>query len=184
LNKAIFLDKDGTLIKDVPYNVDPNKVVLEAYAIEALNVFQNKGYKLIIVSNQPGIALSLFDIVSLDKLRRYIWNLLFENNINLNAFYYCPHYVSGNNPIYSIACNCHKPMPGMLLQAAIDHQIDLAQSWMIGDILNDVEAGARAGCKTIHIDNGNETEWLEGAFRVPTFTVGNLKEAAQVIDSN
>jgi histidinol phosphatase-like enzyme len=82
---------------------------------------------------------------------------------------------------YTIECKCRKPAPGMILQAANDVQIDVSASWMIGDILNDVEAGNRAGCRTCLIDNGNETEWVKGPFRTPTYISANFLEAAKHI---
>ena len=181
MQKAVFLDKDGTLIKDVPYNVDITKVEMSFYAFEALKLFQLHGYKLIIVSNQSGIALSIFDIAAFKKLQQYIVDIFLDNQIVLDGFYYCPHDINGSLQEYSVACDCRKPLPGMLLQAAKDMDIDLSNSWMIGDILNDVEAGARAGCKTILINNGNETEWMNGTYRTPSFLVKDLKEAAQII---
>jgi histidinol phosphatase-like enzyme len=86
-------------------------------------------------------------------------------------------------PEFAIACNCRKPEPGLLLRAAAEHNIDMQKSWFIGDILNDVEAGRRAGCKTILIDNGNETEWELSPQRAPHYTVDDLLAAAQVIIS-
>ena len=90
--------------------------------------------------------------------------------------YYCPHYPDGKIQKYKIECDCRKPKPGLILQAAREHDIDLSNSWMIGDILNDVEAGNRAGCKTILLDNGNETEWIWNEIRTPAFIVNNWKK--------
>ncbi len=174
MNKAIFIDKDGTLIHDVPYNVNPDMIRLEKYALESLYLLQQQGYYLIIISNQPGVALKYFKEADLKMVEEKIKNLLFENKVLLTGFYYCPHS-------HSSACACRKPKPGLLLKAAHDLQIDLSKSWMIGDILNDVEAGKRSGAKTILIDNGNETEWLLNEQRKPDYMVKNLKEAAEVI---
>lgn len=179
VNKAVFLDKDGTLIRDEPYNVDPAKVVFEDEVFEGLRTLQADGYRLVVVSNQPGLAMGLFSKIELDVLIRYFEDVFVENGLVLSGFYYCPHLpASAEN-----ACECRKPEPGLLIQAASDLHIDLAHSWMIGDILNDVEAGNRAGCRTVLIDNGNETEWLEGPYRVPHYTTRHFKDAADYITS-
>ena len=174
MNKAVFLDKDGTLIKDVPYNVNPDLIEFEDDAFESLRNLQDRGYKLIIISNQPGVALGYFKEEELKKVEEKITDLLGKNQVKLDGFYYCPH---SENDI----CDCRKPKPGLLLNAAKDHDVDLSKSWMIGDILNDVEAGNRSGCKSILIDNGNETEWIMSSLRKPSFTARNLKEAAEFI---
>jgi D,D-heptose 1,7-bisphosphate phosphatase len=177
LAKAVFLDKDGTLIKDVPYNVDPEKVVFEARVFESLVLLQASGYKLVIISNQQGLALGKFNQNSLDNLIQYFNSVFEENGLTLSGFYYCPHLPATT----SESCKCRKPEPGMLIQAAQELQIDLAESWMIGDILNDVEAGNRAGCQTVLIDNGNETEWVQGPYREPDFTAPDFYSAANFI---
>jgi D-glycero-D-manno-heptose 1,7-bisphosphate phosphatase len=181
MKKAVFIDKDGTLIKDIPYNVDPDLVEFENYAIEALHIFKKAGYMVVIITNQPGIAFGYFQEDDLHELHERIKDLLLKEGIALDGFYYCPHHVSGKIPAYKIACNCRKPMPGLLVRAAEEMNIDLSHSWMIGDILNDVEAGNRAGCKTILINNGNETEWEMNEFRKPDHLVAHLKEAAKII---
>ena len=179
--KAIFIDKDGTLIRDVPYNVDPQKIELYPETGEALRQWQNAGYRIIVISNQAGVARGYFDETALPAVETRLQELLNPFGVTLNGFYYCPHHPAGSVPAYAIACACRKPEPGMIIRAAREHGVDLSASWMIGDILNDVEAGNRAGCQTILIDNGNETEWLPGPFRTPTYRAANLAQAADVI---
>ncbi|WP_207512638.1 D-glycero-alpha-D-manno-heptose-1,7-bisphosphate 7-phosphatase [Longitalea luteola] len=181
MNKAVFIDKDGTLIKDVPYNVNTNLIQFEDNAIEALRSLQAQGFQLIIVSNQPGIALSYFSEEDVQQVFQFIKHTLLENGVQLNGYYYCPHHIDGNREPYAKACYCRKPLPGMLLKAAMEMDTDLERSWMIGDILNDVEAGNRAGCKTILLNNGNETEWVLNESRTPTQLCSNWKEAAATI---
>jgi D-glycero-D-manno-heptose 1,7-bisphosphate phosphatase len=174
IGAAIFIDKDGTLIRDVAYNVDIRHIQLMPGAGVALRRLKNKGYKLIVISNQPGIARNLFKENDLLPVNAQIQTLLAAYGVKLDAFYYCPHELSGG-------CGCRKPMPGMILRAAKDHSIDPRSSWMIGDILHDLEAGNRASCRTVHLDNGNETEWVKGAYRQPEYSVGAWTEATQVI---
>ncbi|GAA4931684.1 HAD family hydrolase [Mucilaginibacter defluvii] len=181
MNKAVFLDKDGTLIPDIPYNVDPQLITLQADGVAGLKKLQDAGYLLIIISNQSGVARGLFEEDKLKAVENRLTELLAAHLISLNGFYYCPHHPDGTSSGYNLDCDCRKPAPGMLLAAAIDHNIDIKQSWMIGDILNDVEAGKRAGCQAILIDNGNETEWLTGLMRNPDFTCININQAADFI---
>lgn len=182
-NKAVFIDKDGTLLIDVPYNVNPEFIEFNEYAIEALKLLHEQGYKIIIISNQPGVALGYFTESELTVVGETIATRLQENGIALTGFFYCPHYPSGKNKTYAMSCNCRKPQPGLITIAADEMHIDVMQSWMIGDILHDVEAGNRAGCRTIFLDNGNETEWDINEWRKPDFITGNLLEAAQHIIS-
>jgi D-glycero-D-manno-heptose 1,7-bisphosphate phosphatase len=181
MEKAIFLDKDGTLIQDIPYNVDPDLVRFNEGTITALKKFKNAGYLLIVVSNQSGIAHGYFPEEALRELEANLKEQLAALGVTLDDFYYCPHHPNGIIPAYARPCNCRKPKPGMLLQAAAKFNIEFSRSWMIGDILNDVEAGVVAGCKTILIDNGHETEWALTENRIPTAIACNWLEAATII---
>ncbi len=168
--KAVFIDKDGTLVQNVPYNVDPERIALTPGAVQGLSALSCVGYRLIVVSNQPGAALGLFDEPDLEKVERRLRELLPA----LDGFYYCPHAPQAG-------CDCRKPAPGMLERAAREHGVELAGSWMVGDILDDVEAGRRAGCRTILLDNGNETEWRSGEARRPHYVARDLSHAAAII---
>lgn len=179
--RAVFLDKDGTLIEDVPYNVDPERIRLTPGAGEGLAALAAAGYLLIVVSNQSGVAHGYFAEEDLGAVERRLRELLGEQGVKLDGFYHCPHHPKGRVARYAIACSCRKPQPGLILCAAEERDIDLAQSWLVGDILNDIEAGRAAGCHTILLDNGNETEWQRSPPREPHFLVADLAEAARVI---
>lgn len=181
--KAVFLDKDGTLIEDVPYNVDPERIQLTQGAVEGLKLLDAAGYQLIVITNQSGVARGYFPESALVAVEERSRQLLAEVGVSLAGFYYCPHHPDGVVSELAITCSCRKPEPGMLLYAADKHGIDIQESWFIGDILNDVEAGRRAGCRTILIDNGNETEWQLSPERSPHYVVTDLTQAAQVITS-
>lgn len=174
MNKAVFIDKDGTLIKDIPFNVKPDLIEFEEDAFESLRKLQQAGYRIIVISNQPGISLGYFKEEELKKAEEKIKDLLEANEVHLDGFYYCPHSENEN-------CQCRKPKPGLIFQAAKHHGIALLRSWMIGDILNDVEAGNRSFCKSILIDNGNESEWEWNIDRKPDFIAKNLKAATEII---
>jgi histidinol-phosphate phosphatase family protein len=181
LRAAVFLDKDGTLIEDVPYNVDPNLIRLTDGALNGLRALHDAGYLLIVVSNQSGIARGYFEEHALDAVEARLRLLLDAAGVSLADFYYCPHHPDGCIDAYSVECACRKPAPGLLARAARDHGVELARSWMIGDILHDVEAGRCAGCRTILLDVGHETEWELTPSRIPDFTVPSLDAAARLI---
>jgi D-glycero-D-manno-heptose 1,7-bisphosphate phosphatase len=181
LPKSVFLDKDGTLVKNVPYNVDPALITLADGALEGLSKLHAAGFRLIIVSNQAGVAHGKFKEEELQKVHAHLCKVLGEAGIPLAGFYYCPHHPDGRITAYSISCFCRKPNPGLLFQAAREHNLNLAGSWIVGDILHDIEAGRRADCRTVLINNGNETEWRLSPLRQPHAAVSNIAEAAEVI---
>lgn len=180
-SKAIFLDKDGTLIDDLPYNTDPRLISLCSGAGSALRLLARLDYRFFVVSNQDGVAHGHFPEADLGAVSARLTDLLFRERLSLDGFYYCPHHPDGKLRSFAVECMCRKPMPGMLVRAAREHDIDLHASWMIGDILHDVEAGNRAGCRTVLIDSGNETEWRLGNHRIPTRVVSDIYAAALII---
>lgn len=180
-NRAVFLDKDGTLIPDLPYNVDPRRIQLAPGAELGLPLLHAAGYQLIVITNQSGVARGYFPETALAAVEARLRQLLLEIDVPLTGFYYCPHHPEGTVPEYTVPCGCRKPAPGLLIRAAQDHGIVLEASWLIGDILHDVEAGCRAGCRTVLIDNGNETEWQVSPRRSPQAIVADLAEAGLVI---
>lgn len=178
---AVFLDKDGTLLENVPYNVDPARMRFAPGAAEALTLLARTPLRLVVVSNQGGVALGRFGHAKLVGLEAHLRRMFATCGATLEAAYWCPHDPRGLVEPYSFTCECRKPQPGMLLRASRERGIDLGQSWMVGDILDDVEAGNRAGCRTILLDCGNETEWQSAPVRLPHAIVANLLEAAQMI---
>jgi D-glycero-D-manno-heptose 1,7-bisphosphate phosphatase len=184
MNKAVFIDRDGTLIKDIPYNADTSLIEFLPNAIEALARLKRNNFLLIIISNQSGIAKGIFTIDALKEMHKVVRQTLSNFNVQLDGIYFCPHHPDGKIKEYSIECDCRKPMPGLILKAADEHNIDVGNSWMVGDILNDVEAGNAAGCRTIFLHNGNETEWIINEKRTPAFVVTNWNMIAQTILSN
>jgi histidinol-phosphate phosphatase family protein len=177
-NPCVFLDKDGTLVEDIPYNVDPGLIRLSAGAAEGLRLLHTSGFRLIVISNQSGVALGRFPESALAGVRARLEELLADVGVPLAGFYYCPHHPQGQLPCYTQACFCRKPQPGLITRAAWDHEIDLAGSWFVGDILDDVEAGHRAGCRTVLVDNGHETQWQRSPLRWPHHVATSLEGAA------
>jgi histidinol-phosphate phosphatase family protein len=174
VSAVICLDKDGTLIEDVPDNVDPRLIRLRSDAPRALRRLHRSGFRLVVVTNQPGVARGTFAEAALAGVEERLRELCARADAPLAGFYYCPHDAAA-------ACDCRKPRPGLVHRALREQAANPARSWLIGDILDDVEAGTRAGCRSLLLDVGNETEWSDGPHRRPYATVSSLVEAAELI---
>ena len=179
---ALFLDKDGTLTVDKYPNADPGQIELSPHSIEGLIAMRDAGYKLVVISNQPGVAFGQISLDTLKSIESRIRVLLAVQSIDLEAFYFCPHHPNGSIVTFRTLCTCRKPATGLFTRAAEDLGIDLKRSWYFGDILDDVEAGNRAGCRTVLINNGNETEWhLDTSLRWPHFVAPTIDHAVRRI---
>ena len=181
LLRAVFLDKDGTLVEDIPYNVDPARVRLMPGAGAGLRRLQAAGYRLVAISNQSGVARGYFTEEALVAVEERLGALLAAEGVRLDGFFYCPHHPAGTVPAYAVACDCRKPAPGLIERAAAELGIEPARSWFVGDILDDVEAGRRAGCRTVLLDNGHETEWVLSPERRPHLVARDMRDAARLI---
>ncbi|WP_233213990.1 D-glycero-alpha-D-manno-heptose-1,7-bisphosphate 7-phosphatase [Pollutimonas nitritireducens] len=181
MTAAIFLDKDGTLLEDVPYNVDPGKMTFAPGARSGLGRLGKLGLPIFVITNQPGIALGCFTTDDLAPMVAQLGDMFAQAGAMLSGFYYCPHHLLGTVAVHARICDCRKPAPGLLFRAATEHAINLHSSWFIGDILDDVEAGRAAGCKTVLIDNGNETKWEINDRRQPDHMAPDLDEASDWI---
>lgn len=179
LRPAVFIDKDGTLVENVPWNVDPARLTFHTGALASLAALAQAGFALVIVTNQAGLAEGRFTRAEFDALARDLERrLALEAGVRLAGFECCPHApLADGRP----ACRCRKPAPGMLIDAAQAHGLDLARSWMVGDTLDDVEAGHRAGCRSILLDTGGETLWRRGPGREPEVQVSEWDEVAHII---
>lgn len=155
--KAIFLDRDGTINKYVGFLTNIDDLELLDGVSDAIKMINQSEYLAIVITNQPVIARGEVSIEELNMIHNKLETLLGNRGAYLNAIYYCPHHPDkgflGERIEYKIDCDCRKPKPGLLLKAAEDFNIDLSQSWMIGDDEIDVKAGMAAGCKTIMLSN-------------------------------
>ena len=140
--KAFFLDRDGVVVKQVHYLCEPEKTELEKNVVQAIRKLRQKGYMVIVVTNQSGVARGKFTIDAVEAVHRKIEELLAAENEKIDAFYICPHH-----PDFDGDCDCRKPAPGLILKAAEEHNIDISSSVMIGDKLSDVKCGENAGVK-------------------------------------
>ena len=156
--KAFFLDRDGTINKYVGFLRNIDEFELIPGVTEAIKKINASGYLAIVVTNQPVIARGEVTASDLQLIHNKMETLLGAEGAYLDAIYYCPHHphrgYEGEIPELKIDCDCRKPKPGMLVKAAHDYNIDLKQSWMIGDGENDIKAGKAAGCKTVLIGDG------------------------------
>ncbi|MHC4424713.1 MAG: D-glycero-alpha-D-manno-heptose-1,7-bisphosphate 7-phosphatase [Planctomycetota bacterium] len=184
-DKAIFLDRDDTLIEDPGYISDPDQVKLLDGAAEALIELKALGYKLIVVTNQSAVARGIVTEKVLGEIHDRLKQLLAQRDVVLDSIYYCPYHPDGVVPKYRKESNCRKPSPGMLLKAADEMDIDLGQSWCIGNSSLDVEAGLRAGCKTILIDMPSHQKQPSSSISLagvtPDHKAVNIKEAVNII---
>ena len=178
---AVFLGMDGTVLVPRPAPPEPSQMELMVGAARGLRRLSAAGYPLIVLSNQPGVAMGHFPEQALTATGHRLFEMLAEIGCSLTGFWYCPHHPDGQVPGYAVDCGCRKPRPGLLLAASQHHGVDLPVSWTIGALLDDVEAGGRAGCRTILLDNGQEAVWRPGPFRIPHAVASDLWEAAGLI---
>jgi histidinol-phosphate phosphatase family protein len=133
------------------------------------------------VSNQSGVARGYFGVDALERMEAALASMLACESVPVDGFYWCPHLLEGSISGYAVACDCRKPRPGLITRAAHELNLDLKESWMAGDILDDVEAGRRAGCRSALVDSGHETEWRFGPLRVPDVIVADLAQLARYV---
>ncbi|MDP9382427.1 MAG: HAD family hydrolase [Chloroflexota bacterium] len=154
---ALFLDRDGTLIHTRHYPTRPDELVLYEGLGPELRALQGHGFLLALITNQSGLARGLFTDADLKLMHEHLAAELDRLGVKLHGVYHCPHHPEGVVAELAVQCSCRKPEPGMLLQAADELDIELERSWFVGDILDDVEAGNRAGCRTVLVDLGTES---------------------------
>ncbi len=170
--KFIFFDRDGTLIIDKVYLNDPEQIDYLDGVFEALSLLRDAGFKFAVVTNQSGVARGLVTIENLDEIHRRMSEKFAEYGISFAGFFYAPYSVESNHFM-------RKPNPGMLLAAGEKQAIQFDRSWMIGDRATDVEAGHRAGCRTVLLEGVETSETI--AKVKPTFVTSSLLEMAKFI---
>jgi D-glycero-D-manno-heptose 1,7-bisphosphate phosphatase len=183
--RAVFLDRDNTIIDNDGYLGDSSKVKLLTGAATALSAIRALGYRLIVVSNQSGVARGMFDESAVEAVNQEMCRQLREQaGAHIDASYYCPYHPEAPIAEYKVDHDWRKPKPGMLKQAAADFGLDLSQSWMIGDQPRDIAAGAAAGCRTILLrdpDHKSADSDPPGLEVSPNFIVKTLADAARIV---
>lgn len=182
VKRAVFLDRDGTVNVEKDYLYRPEEFEFIPGAPDAIRQLNEAGWLVVVITNQSGVARGYYGEKEIHLLHTHIENELRSYGAHLDGSYYCPHHPDGDGP-YNIDCACRKPLPGMLLRAASDLDIDLSRSWMVGDKVVDIEAGMAAGCRQILVRTGyGETH----SQLVPAgVTVcDDISEAVRLITSN
>jgi len=185
LNDAIFLDRDGTINYDPGYISDPSEVKIYPGVADGIYKLKKElGFLIIVISNQSGITRGFFSKKEVDAVNQKINEILLKKNVTIDAFYYCPYHPDFDSPEL---VKCRKPSPDMIFQAAKEHKIELKKSFLIGDKLSDIEAGNKAGVKTILVKNNlsdKEIIDLKNEFKTPNFVAVDFLDACNFIKQN
>jgi len=162
MNRAVFLDRDGVITQEPPYYAHKlSELALLPKSADAIRLLNENGFLVVVACNQAGIAHGYYreeDAISFNQAMK---DNLAREGARIDAVYYCPHHPQARIERYRVNCNCRKPEPGMLTRAGKELNLDLKQSFMVGDKLSDIEAGKRAGCKTIMVRTGQGAEELK-----------------------
>jgi D-glycero-D-manno-heptose 1,7-bisphosphate phosphatase len=153
-NRAVFLDRDGTINMEREYLHRAEDFEFIPGAPMAIKLLKEAGFRVIVVTNQSGIGRGYYDEAAVRNLHRHVDAELARSGTGIDAYYFCPHHPEHANDPYKKECDCRKPMAGMFLQAAADFSLDLSASFMIGDKLADIEAGLAAGCHPLLVKTG------------------------------
>ena len=152
--KAVFLDRDGTMIEDVGYLDRLERLKLFPYTIDAVRLLNRAGYKVVVVTSQNGVAQGVLTEAFLEKAHAHVSQLCAAAGGKIEGYYYCPHSTHALVERYRTDCDCKKPKPGMILTAAREHALDVSKSFVIGDRWRDIEMGLAAGTKSVLVETG------------------------------
>jgi D-glycero-D-manno-heptose 1,7-bisphosphate phosphatase len=180
INELMYFPEQGTV--DSPFLVDQMK--LTPFAVSSINRLHELGFRVFVISNQPGMAKGHFDEATFDSISRRMRELLKEGEAYVDGEYYCFHHPQGSREKYRMVCDCRKPLPGLILKAARENNFSIPDTFMIGDGIVDVKAGRAAGCRTILVAsvNGFLLKLLADQNAEPDFLVRTLREAVKVVE--
>lgn len=181
LRPAVFLDRDGTIVEDVDYLTRSDQLRLIPRAAAAIRSINQMGYAAVIVTNQSAVARGMLSESALAEVHDRLRDMLAAEGAHIDGIYYCPHLPDGPVAQYAQRCDCRKPAPGMLLQAARDLGIDLPASVMIGDSLRDLEAGKAAGCATLILVKTGQGPSAAAAAETGTLIAEDLAQALKYV---
>jgi D-glycero-D-manno-heptose 1,7-bisphosphate phosphatase len=183
--RAVFIDRDGTISEEVGYINHPSRFRLFPFAGEAIKYLNLNDWLAIVVTNQAGVARGYFSEDMINTVHEAMTGALDAAGARLDAIYYCAHHPSVGEPPYRFDCDCRKPKPGLINRAAEDFNIDLSESWMVGDRYSDVQLAHNAGVKSMFVMSGyGRGEWehqRESWTELPDQTAENLLEAVRLI---
>jgi D-glycero-D-manno-heptose 1,7-bisphosphate phosphatase len=155
---AVFLDRDGTIVREVEYLRSPRQLRLLPRAGEAIRLLNRAGFAVVVTTNQSGIGRGLLTEEELEDIHAVLRSRLARRGARIDGIYFCPHHPEAARPEYRRRCRCRKPAPGMLLRAARELDLDLGRCFAIGDSARDIEAGRRAGCRAVLVRTGYGAE--------------------------
>ncbi|MGH9872560.1 MAG: D-glycero-alpha-D-manno-heptose-1,7-bisphosphate 7-phosphatase [Pyrinomonadaceae bacterium] len=185
MKRAVFIDRDGTISEEVGYINHPSRFRVFPYAAAAIKHLNEAGWLAVVVTNQAGVARGYFSEDMIQTVHAEMKAELEAAGARLDAVYYCAHHPSVGEPPYRFDCDCRKPKPGLISQAARDFSVDLAGSWMVGDRYSDVELARNAGVKSMFVMSGyGRGEWEHQRLNwteQPDMVAENLLEAVQII---
>ena len=179
MERAVFLDRDGTIVEDVGYLHELNKVKFLPGASKAIKLANESGFKVIVITNQAGVARGYFTEETVKEINKYIQETLAGEGAFIDMIYYCPHHIEGIIEEYRKECHYRKPNPGMIEKAAREFSLDLKNSFVIGDKLSDIEAGHRAGCRAILLAGEDPPHNEKEVATIPDHTVPDLYQAVK-----
>lgn len=184
LKRGVFLDRDGTIIRQVELMHSVKDLRLLPDAARAIAKLNRLGFLVIVVTNQPVVARGIIGPKEVDVIHAVLIRRLRGKNAKINGVYFCPHHPEATLPKYRLRCSCRKPEPGMILRGLKDFKIDPRKSFMIGDALIDMVSGKRAGLKTILVKSGPGHARLDKKYKniQPDFAVKNLSQAVKIIE--
>lgn len=181
---AIFLDRDGTINREVHHLHRLDQFELIPGALESVKLLYDADHKIVVITNQSAVARGLLDLDGLAEIHAEMLQRLQDVGVTVDGIYHCPHHPTAGIGVYRQVCECRKPQPGMLLQAATELDIDLERSFMVGDNLTDLLAGIAAGCRTVLVRTGHgqkSEKALAALDWQPDFVADDLSEAAEWI---
>ena len=181
--RAVFLDRDGTISvdKDYPHRIEDLRLITGS--TDGLVCLAKLPLHIIVVSNQAGIAKRLFTRTQMSRFNAHLRSEIENAGARIDAFYFCPHLEPKDLPLGVAPCTCSKPSPGLLLEAARDFELDLNESFLIGDKISDIAAGADVNCTTILVRTGKAGKGEKGLLAEPKYSADNLFEAALIVQS-
>ena len=188
MNRAVFIDRDGTISEEVGYINHASRFRLFPYAAAAIKHLNENGWLAIVITNQAGVARGYFSEDMVQTVHGAMTKELESGGARLDAIYYCAHHPTVGEPPYRFDCDCRKPKPGLISRAAKDLDIELKESWMVGDRYSDVELARNAGVKSMFVMSGygrgewehQRASWTEK----PDLVAENLLEAVRLIVSD
>lgn len=179
--KAVFIDRDDTIVNDPGYISSPGQLQLLPGVGPALSQLKKLGYLIFIVTNQSGVARGYLTEQQLGDIHKRLKSMLMAEGVSIDGIYYCPYHPDGTVDEYAVESKFRKPQPGMLLKAKDEHDVDLAASWMVGDSYRDIRAGKAAGCRTILVDVPGKTREKKSDDPEPDRKAVNIREAVNII---